>query len=266
MNVIEALLLGLLQGLTEFLPISSSGHLAIGKHLLHLNENVLNNPTFEIVVHIATALSVIVTFRKVIADLLGGAFRFEWNTQTQYLARIAVATLPIAVVGVFFKEKAERLFAAGLPLVGAMLLLTALLLAFTHLYRPKRRRPISLIDALIIGLTQAVAILPGLSRSGSTIAAALLLGNERSEAARFSFLIVLIPILGEAVLGAAGGDFAAAAEGIGVVPLAVGFAAAFAAGTATCKFMVAFVQRSSLLGFAIYCAIVGAAALIMTAV
>jgi undecaprenyl-diphosphatase len=262
MSVIEAFLLGLLQGLTEFLPVSSSGHLAIGKHLLGLDPAIVESPTFEIIVHIATALSIIVVFRKDIASVVRGTFRCAWNTETQYLAKIVVAMLPIAVIGVCFKDKVEALFTAGLLLVGAMLLLTALLLALTHFYKSKNPRSIGFIDALVIGLSQAVAILPGLSRSGTTIATSLLLGNKKEEAAKFSFLIVLVPILGEAFLGILKGEFSSEATGIDTVPLLVGFATAFVVGTAACQFMVALVKRTSLLWFAVYCAIVGGITLI----
>jgi undecaprenyl-diphosphatase len=288
MSIIQAFLLGLLQGLTEFLPISSSGHLAIGKRLLGLDAAIADSPTFEIVVHIATALSILVVFRRDIWQLLAGsveyshspkllrvwllkprfiraagAVSFRWNEHSQYLLKIALATLPIAVVGVFFKDKVEALFAAGLLLVGCMLLLTALLLLLTHIYKPRKPHAITFVDAAIIGAAQCAAIMPGLSRSGATIAASLLLGNRRSDAARFSFLIVLVPILGEAALGILKGEMAAASAAIGMLPLLTGFLTAFVAGAATCKFMVEFVKRSSLLGFAIYCMIAGIFAILI---
>jgi undecaprenyl-diphosphatase len=263
MSTIQAFLLGLLQGLTEFLPISSSGHLAIGKRLLGLDAAVVDSPVFEVVVHIATALSIIVVFRREIGAMLKGACTLQWNQDTQYMTKIAVAVIPIAIVGVCFKDNIESLFAAGMPLVGAMLLLTSALLLLTHFYRPRVQRPISYVDALVIGVVQCIALLPGLSRSGSTIAASLLRGNDRAYAAQFSFLIVLPPILGEALIGIAKGEFVPAESGIDLLPMAVGFLTAFIAGALACRFMLTIVRRCSLIWFAIYCAAVGIAALLL---
>jgi undecaprenyl-diphosphatase len=257
MDTLEAFLLGLLQGLTEFLPISSSGHLAIGKTLLGLDPAIVNSPTFEVVVHAATVFSIIVVFRKDIWQLLQGLFKFSWNPETQYITKIVISMIPIAVVGFAFKDQVEELFGSGLLLVGCMLLVTALLLTLTHFYKPKKERSISYMDALVIGISQACAILPGLSRSGTTIATSLLLGDKKAEAAKFSFLMVLIPILGEAFLELIKGDLSADASGIGTLPLVVGFLTAFVVGIAACKFMVELVKRSSLIWFAVYCAIVG---------
>lgn len=257
MNWIEALILGIIQGLTEFLPVSSSGHLEIGKELLGVETT--DNLTFTVLVHGATVLSTLVVFRKDIAALLLGLFRFQWNEETQYLAKIAVSMLPIAVVGLFFKDHVEAIFEQSniLLLVGAMLLVTALLLAFAY-YKKSGDKDLSFGHALIIGLAQTVAVLPGISRSGATIATGLLLGNRKSEVARFSFLMVLVPIMGENVLSMLKYDAAAqaAANAPGAGVLAVGFVAAFLAGLAACSWMINIVKRGKLIWFAVYCAVV----------
>ena len=263
MELFEALLLGLVQGVTEFLPVSSSGHLIIGKELLGIEVKEDAATTFEVVVHAATVLSTIFVFRKDIAKLLAGLFKFEYNEETQYLLKIAVSMIPILVVGLLFKDKVEALFGQGIVLVGAMLLVTALLLTLSH-FKKSGDRPIGYLDAFIIGLAQSIAVLPGLSRSGTTISTGLLLGNRREDVARFSFLMVLVPILGEAFLELLKGDFAPAASGIPTISLVVGFFAAFAAGLLACKAMVALVKRSKLYFFAIYCLIVGIVSLIFS--
>ncbi len=256
MNWIEAMLLGLLQGLTEFLPVSSSGHLEIGKALLGIKAT--NNLTFTVVVHGATVLSTLVVFRKEIWDLLKGLFAFKWNEQTQYVFKIGVSMIPIAIVGLFFKDLVEEIFNTDkiLLLVGAMLLITAALLAFTY-YAKQKDRDISFKDAFIIGLAQACAIMPGISRSGSTIATGLLLGNRKSDIAKFSFLIVLVPILGENLLELLKGEFTNPSNSMDTLPLLVGFIAAFVSGLLACKLMIQLVKRGKLIYFAAYCLIVG---------
>lgn len=260
MSVIEALILGIIQGLTEFLPVSSSGHLEIGKHLLGVEAT--DNLTFTVVVHGATVLSTIVVFRKDIAHLIKGLFAFKWNEETQYLFKIAVSMIPIGIVGVFFKDYVEELFNTEkiMLLVGCMLLITATLLAFTF-YAKSKDKEVSFKDAFIIGIAQTIAVLPGISRSGSTIATGLLLGNKREAVARFSFLMVLIPILGENVLSFLKDDFTASGS-IGAMPLLVGFIGAFVAGLLACKAMISLVKKGKLLYFAIYCAAAGAIAII----
>jgi len=255
MDWIEALILGLLQGLTEFLPVSSSGHLEIGKQILGVD--VEDNLVFTVVVHGATVLSTIVVFWKDIVRLFKGVFSFKLNEETNYVFKIAVSMIPIGIVGVFFKDKVEALFGAGniMLIVGCMLLLTSLLLAFTYFARQKSK-DISFGNAFIIGIAQTLAVMPGLSRSGSTIATGLLLGNKKAEVAKFSFLMVLIPILGENVLSLLKGDLVSNAS-VGLIPLAVGFIAAFVSGLLACKWMVELVKRGKLIYFAIYCAIVG---------
>jgi len=265
MDYLEALILGIIQGLTEFLPVSSSGHLEIGKQLLGIE--VKDNLIFTIVVHGATVLSTIVVFRKYIAQLFGGLFKFKYNDETKYLFKIAVSMIPIGIVGVFFKDHVEELFATDnmMLLVGCALLLTSLLLGFTY-YARQKEKEISYKDAFIIGVAQTCAIIPGLSRSGSTIATGLLLGNKKSEVARFSFLMVLVPILGENILeilkSFMGSGEAVVQEGISTGVLVVGFIAAFISGLLACSWMVKIVSKGKLIYFAIYCLIVGLIAII----
>lgn len=198
MSELEALILGLVQGLTEYLPVSSSGHLAIGSALFGIESE--ENLAFTILVHVATVLSTLVVLGKEIGWILKGLFKFEMNPETRYTLNILVSMIPIGIVGVFFKDSVEAIFGSGLAIVGAMLLLTALLLAFSYYAKPRQKEELSLKDAFIIGLAQACAVMPGLSRSGTTIATGLLLGNKKENLAQFSFLMVIPPILGEALL------------------------------------------------------------------
>jgi undecaprenyl-diphosphatase len=260
MTWFEALILGILQGLTEFLPVSSSGHLIIGKELLGVGAT--ENVAFEVVVHAATVLSTITILWREIAKLFTQTLKFQWNEETQYVCKILISMLPVLVVGLFFKDTVERLFGEGLVLVGAMLLVTALLLTLTKLVKFKERKNISFGSAFIVGVAQAVAVLPGLSRSGTTIATGLLLGVKKEQMAQFSFLMVLIPILGEAFLSLTGGDFSEVASGISVPTLLCGFFSAYLVGLAACRFMIEMVKRANLLWFALYCTIAGFAALI----
>jgi undecaprenyl-diphosphatase len=257
----EALFLGLLQGLTEFLPVSSSGHLEIGKALFGVQS--ADNLTFTVVVHAATVCSTIVVLWREMAFLLQGSARFRWNEETQYVAKILLSMIPVGIVGFFFKDKVEALFGAGLVVVGIGLLVTAALLLFAEYARPRPKDHISFRDAFIIGLSQACAVVPGLSRSGTTIATGLLLGNKKESVARFSFLMVLIPILGEATLDLLKGDFSEAAAGIPASALIIGFLAAFIAGCVACKWMIELVKRGKLIYFALYCALVGIATLLL---
>ena len=263
MNWLEALILGLVQGLTEFLPVSSSGHLAIGRELLGVG--VSGDLVFEVTVHAATVLSTIVVFRKEILKLLRGFFKFKMNDETDYILKIAVSMIPVFVVGVFFKDYVEELF-ASMMVVGIALLVTALLLFFSDFASRKAqaennaRNGIGWWQAFAVGIGQALAVIPGLSRSGTTISAGLLCGVKRDVMAQFSFLMVLIPILGEAFLDLVGGDMAA--SGIGVLPLITGFVAAFVSGLFACKVMIALVRKARLGWFALYCAIVGILVLI----
>lgn len=253
MNEIQALILGLLQGLTEFLPVSSSGHLEIGHAILGVKTE--NNLLFAVTVHVATVLSTLVVFRKDIFKLLTDLFAFQWNESTQYIFKLLFSAIPVLILGLFFAEQIEQLFTGNLILVGSMLLITASLLAFAH-FAKKRKMQITWGKAFIIGIAQALAVMPGISRSGATIATGLLLGTKKDEVARFSFLMVLIPILGAAFLDLAGGDFSEESA-ISTLPLLVGFLAAFISGLLACSLMIKVVKRGKLIYFAVYCLIVG---------
>ncbi|MBP5389078.1 MAG: undecaprenyl-diphosphate phosphatase [Bacteroidales bacterium] len=257
MNWWQGILLGLVQGLTEFLPVSSSGHLAIGRELLGVGGG--EDLVFEVAVHAATVLATIVVFRKQIGELLRGLFRFQYNAETDYILKICVSMIPVLIVGVFFKDKVEGLF-GSLAVVGVALLVTALLLFLSDIASKPRGEKISFWQALVIGVGQALAVIPGLSRSGTTISTGLLCGVRRESVAQFSFLMVLVPILGEAFLDVVGGDVAASS--VGLVPLALGFVAAFLAGLFACRVMIALVKKAKLRWFALYCALVGLAVLL----
>jgi len=261
MGVIEAIILGIIQGLTEFLPVSSSGHLVIGSELLGLKSE--ENLTFAIAVHAATVLSTIVILHKDIWQILKGLFKFQWNEETKFVAKIALSLIPVMIVGFFLKDYVESLFSSGLLIVGISLLVTACLLAFSYYAKPQLKPEISFRDSFIIGLAQGVAaIFPGLSRSGSTIATGIILGNDKEKVAKFSFLMVLIPILGEAFLDLVKGDFSSAETSIPAASLIAGFLAAFVFGCLACKWMINLVKKGKLIYFAYYCAIVGAIALV----
>jgi len=268
MDTFQATLLGLLQGLTEFLPVSSSGHLTIGKELFGIESE---NLAFEVAVHAATVLSTIVAFRKEILNLLKGLFKFEYNAQTRYVCTILVSMIPVMIVGFCCKDFVEGIFGSGIVTVGCMLLVTAALLLLGEWLssRPKAEaddiaggNEISYRQALIIGAAQAVAVLPGLSRSGTTIATGLMCGVRKSAVAQFSFLMVLIPILGEAFLELIGGEFSAASSGISWTALACGSAAAFISGYCACRWMIDIVRKARLWWFAVYCAVIGIIAII----
>ena len=264
MNWLEALLLGILQGLTEFLPVSSSGHLTIGQELLNLDTSAADNLLFTVTVHAATVLSTIVILWKEIEGLFKGTFfTAKWNDEKTYVAKILLSCIPVMIVGLFFKDQVEAIFGSGLLIVGCCLLLTATLLTFAYYAKPRQKETISYRDAFIIGLGQAIAVLPGLSRSGTTIATGLILGNKKESIAQFSFLMVLIPILGETFLNVI--DIIkepALLGGIGFTPLLIGFLGAFISGCLACKFMINLVKKGKLIYFAIYCAIVGIATII----
>lgn len=264
MDWLQALILGLVQGLTEYLPVSSSGHLAIGQALFGM-ENGDDNLMFTVAVHVATILSTIVILWSEIDWILKGLFKFEMNAETKYVLNIIVSMIPVGIVGLFFKDYVEDIFGSGLLIVGCCLLVTAALLTFSYYARPRQKSHISMRDAFIIGLAQAVAVLPGLSRSGSTIATGLLLGNKKESLAQFSFLMVIPPILGEAlldVLKAVKGE--SVMGGIELLPLTVGFLAAFVSGCLACKWMISIVKKGKLIYFGIYCAIVGAVTILCT--
>ena len=261
MEWFQAVVLGLIQGLTEFLPVSSSGHLTIFKAIFGIDAD---NLSFEVAVHAATVLSTIVAFRKEIWNIISGVFKFKYNQQTQYFLKICVSMIPVFVVGVFFKDEVEAVFGSGLVIVGSMLLLTAVLLTLGEYLsnRQARRaaaegkepgREVSFLDAFIIGLSQACAVLPGLSRSGTTISTGLMLGVKKSSMAQFSFLMVMIPILGEAFLQLVSGDLSTSESGISALSLTLGTLTAFISGYAACRWMIRIVQKARLRYFAIYC-------------
>ena len=266
MNWLQALILGLVQGLTEFLPVSSSGHLAIGREILGVE--AAEDLVFEIMVHVATVLATIIVFRKQIWKLLCGLFKFKYNDETDYILKICISMIPVFIVGMFFKDKVESMF-SSLLVVGLALVVTAMLLFFSDIYGGRGRiaarqyrNGIGWWQAFVIGIGQAFAVIPGLSRSGTTISTGLLCGVKRSDVAQFSFLMVLVPILGEAFLDLVGGDVASSS--VGAFPLLVGFLAAFVSGLFACKVMIALVKKAKLRWFALYCAIVGLAVIIFT--
>lgn len=275
MSWVQAMLLGLLQGLTEFLPVSSSGHLAIGKAVLGVEPS--GDLVFEVTVHAATVLATIVVFRREILGLFKGLFKFSYNDETDYIAKICVSMVPVFIVGVFFKDAVESAFGSML-VVGLALIVTAMLLVFsdqkasgTGIFAlaasrgksgqgKESRNGISFLQAFIVGVGQAFAVIPGLSRSGTTISTGLLCGVKRDKMAQFSFLMVLVPILGELFLDVVGGDFTASSTGVGA--LLAGFAAAFVSGLFACRLMISIVRRAGLKWFGLYCALAGMAVLI----
>ena len=265
MNELEALIFGLIQGLTEYLPVSSSGHLTIGQEVLGVSGS--DNLIFDVVVHVATVLSTLVILWKEIVWIFKGLFKFRWNDETRYTVNILVSMIPVGIVGVFFKDYVEEIFGSGLFIVAYFLMVTALLLTFSYYAKPRQKEKISLRDAFIIGIAQAAAVMPGLSRSGSTIATGLILGNKKEKLAQFSFLMVIPPILGEALLDvmkAMKHGAEAVTGGMSISALAVGFIAAFISGCFACKWMISIVKKGKLIYFAIYCAIISVVALIFS--
>ncbi len=276
MDTLEALLLGLLQGLTEYLPISSSGHLTLGSNMFGIEEPETILP-FTVLLHVATVLSTIVILHKEITWIFKGLFKFtpandakgflgKCNNQQRYALAILVSMIPVGIVGVFFKDAVEETF-SSLLVVGCCLLLTAALLTFSYYAKPKQKKEVSIKDAFVIGLGQALAVLPGLSRSGTTIATGLILGNSKQNMAQFSFLMVIPPILGEALLETIDMfeiGISASFGGISPTALIVGFLAAFLSGCAACKWMISIVRRGKLIYFAYYCLAVGIATIVFS--
>ena len=271
MNWFEALVLGLIQGLTEFLPVSSSGHLEIGHAILGTASE--ENLIFTVVLHVATVLSTLLVLWQEVGQLFKGTFTtLKWNAEKDYVAKILVSCIPVFIVGMFFKDEVEAFFGNGLLLVGICLLITATLLFLSEYLTKQRMRKqtsdeevgheVTYKDAFIIGIAQAIAVLPGLSRSGSTISTGLLCGVKKSAMAQFSFLMVLIPVLGEALLDTIDLLKGELVVELGWVPMVVGFLAAFASGAAACKWMIGIVRRQKLTYFAIYCLAAGALAII----
>lgn len=265
MNWIQSLFLGILQGLTEFLPVSSSGHLTILSHIFGLSGE--ENLTMTVVLHIATVLSTLLILWKEVVWIFKDIFsKQSWrsynglNDGTRYAINILISMIPVAIVGFCFKDKVEAIFGSGLLIVGVMLLITAALLTFSYFARPRQKEQISGWHAFIIGIGQAIAVLPGLSRSGTTIATGMLLGDKKEKLAQFSFLMVIPPVLGEALLDVkdiAEVGLSTAMSGISITALIVGFIAAFITGCLACKWMIHIVKKGKLIWFAIYCAIVG---------
>lgn len=272
MDWLDSLVMGIVQGLAEYLPISSSGHLQICEDLLGLNMRGAGSLQFTVALHVATVLSTIVILWKEFVPLVTSFFGFKRDANTTYVFKILVSCIPIMIVGIFFKDSVEQLFDKNLLTVGIALCATALLLTFAYYFRRTtadspalrqggyRPRDITFLDAFVIGLAQAVAVIPGLSRSGSTIATGLMLGDKREEVAKFSFFMVIIPILGEALLDIKemiGGSSEAATESIGALPLLIGFISAFVVGCLACKWMLNIVKKGKLVWFAVYCLIAG---------
>lgn len=252
MNWFEAIVLGLIQGLTEFLPVSSSGHLEIAKSIFGIDPDA--SFAFTIAVHGATILSTFLVFRKEIISLLSGMFKFTLNEETLYILKILLSMIPVGIAGILFKEPIERLFNGNMVFIGLMLLVTAILLSVAHFVK-KGERKIGWLDAFIIGLAQAVAVIPGISRSGATISTGLIIGNRKDEIARFSFLMVLIPVIGANLLEILSGEMTGGNVTLGLT--IIGFATAFISGYFACKWMIELVKRSKLIWFSIYCIVAG---------
>lgn len=258
MSYIEAIILGIIQGLTEFLPVSSSGHLELAKALFGDHSLPEESLTFTVVLHFATALSTIVIFRKEVLEILKGLFQFKWNEETKFSLKIIASMIPAAFVGFFFEEELASLFGNQILLVGFMLIITALLLLFADRAKTTDKN-VTFGSAFVIGVSQAIAMLPGISRSGATISSAVLLGVDRTKAAKFSFLMVVPLILGKVTKDILSGGISLENSHFGV--LAVGFIAAFISGLFACTWMISIVKRSKLSYFAIYCAVVGSIAI-----
>lgn len=261
MDIIDAIILGIIQGLTEFLPVSSSGHLELGKAILGDNSVPQESLLFTVVLHFATALSTLVIFRKDIIDIIKGLFSSPWNEDSKFVIKIIVSMFPAVIVGLLFEEQLEQLFGGNIMLVGFMLLLTAILLFLADKAK-NTNKDVSFKNAFIIGISQAIAMLPGISRSGATISTSVLLGNDKTKAARFSFLMVVPLIFGKIAKDVLSGDISLGGQNI--TALSAGFIAAFVAGLFACTWMISLVKKSKLSYFAIYCAIVGAIAIIFS--
>jgi len=258
----QALILGVIQGLTEFLPVSSSGHLTIGQTLLGVEFEEGDMLLFDVMVHAATVCATLLVLWKEVCWILRGTFTTkQWNDEKQYAVKIILSMVPVFIIGMFFKDQVESIFGSGLLVVGVCLSITAGLLIFAQYAKPRQKEQIGWWDSLIIGLAQAVAVLPGLSRSGTTIATGILLGNQKEQVAQFSFLMVLVPILGQALL-----DMLDVLQGeivthLSPVVMLVGFVSAFVVGAAACKWMISIVKRQKLIYFAMYCLFIGGFAL-----
>ncbi|MCF1191100.1 undecaprenyl-diphosphate phosphatase [Mangrovimonas sp. AS39] len=259
MDIIDSIILGIIQGLTEFLPVSSSGHLELGKAILGDNSVPKESLLFTVVLHFATALSTLVIFRKDIYNIIKGILKFQWNDDLQFAVKIGISMIPAVIIGLLFEEELENLFSGNILLVGLMLLVTAALLFLADRAKDTQK-PVSFANAFVIGISQAIAMLPGISRSGATISTSVLLGNDKTKAARFSFLMVVPLILGKIAKDILGGELTY--EATNFMPLTIGFIAAFVSGLFACTWMISLVRKSKLTYFAVYCAIVGLIAII----
>jgi undecaprenyl-diphosphatase len=253
MNWFESIILGIFQGLTEFLPVSSSGHLELGKHLFGIDAE--SNFYFTVAVHGATVLSTVAVFWKEILVLFKGLFRFSMNEETKYILKIIVSMIPVGIAGVFFQKPLEEMFNGNMTALGIEFFITAILLFMTLLVKPGNRE-ISYLDSFIIGIAQAFAVVPAVSRSGATIATGLMLGNKKEDIARFSFLMVLAPVIGANLIEMAHKGNTSS-HTAGVLTIAVGFIAAFVTGYFACKWMVSLVKKSKMTWFAVYCVVIG---------
>lgn len=258
MNWFEAIALGLIQGLTEFLPISSSGHLEIAKSIFGIDPEA--NFYFTIAVHGATVLSTIVVFWKEIIELIKGTLKFKMNDETSYVLKLIVSMIPVGVAGLFLKDPIESLFNGNIVFIGFMLLITSILLALAHFIK-KGEREIGYLDALLIGIAQAVAVIPGISRSGATISTGLMIGNSKDKIARFSFLMVLVPIIGANLLEIMSGEINLNSTSFGII--LIGFLTAFVSGYLACRWMIGLVKKSKLIWFSIYCLIIGLLSIVL---
>jgi undecaprenyl-diphosphatase len=261
MEAWEAIILGVIQGLTEFLPVSSSGHLELGKAVMGDTTVPEESLLFTVVLHFATALSTIVVFRKDIWELISGLLKFKWNEETQFVVKIIVSMIPAAIIGILFEEQLESFFGGSIAFVGVMLIVTAILLWLADSAKNTGKK-VTFKNAFIIGIAQAIAMLPGISRSGATISTSVLLGNDKSKAARFSFLMVVPLIFGKIAKDVLSGDLTS--ESTNFTTLGLGFVAAFIAGLFACTWMIALVKKSKLSWFAIYCLIVGSIAIVVS--
>lgn len=254
MDILDAIILGVIQGFTEFLPVSSSGHLELGKAILGDNSIPEESLLFTVILHFATALSTIVVFRKDIVEISTSLLQFSWNEDTQFVSKIVISMLPAVVVGLLFEKELESFFGGNIAFVGAMLLVTALLLWLAD--RPKNTsKPVTFKNALIIGIAQAIAMLPGISRSGATISSSVLLGNDKGKAARFSFLMVIPLIFGKIAKDILGGELTT--EATNFTTVGIGFIAAFSSGLIACTWMIKLVKKSKLSYFSVYCVVLG---------
>jgi undecaprenyl-diphosphatase len=259
MDILEAIVLGIIQGLTEFLPVSSSGHLELVKAILGDNSAAEQSLTFTVVLHFATALSTIVVFKNEVEEILRGLLQFKWNSEFKFSLKIIISMLPAVIVGLVFEKELESLFVGKILLVGCMLLLTAVLLLLADKAKSTKKE-VSYLNAMLIGFSQAIAMLPGISRSGATISTSVLLGVDRTRAAKFSFLMVVPLIFGKIGKDLVSGNLNLQSSEI--IPILIGFISAFISGLLACKWMISIVKRSKLSYFSIYCAIIGSVAIV----